>query len=59
MILIKKLIEIEQFVPNTLHLLQSKLYKQLGERLYLAFKNILLLESYTTLNDEDNSDSDS
>ncbi|EAR94146.2 hypothetical protein TTHERM_00522130 (macronuclear) [Tetrahymena thermophila SB210] len=48
-ILKKKLKEVEKYIPHCTYFLKSKLYKDLGDRIFLCFKNQLLLQTYNHL----------
>ncbi|KAL4441652.1 hypothetical protein ABPG74_021584 [Tetrahymena malaccensis] len=48
-ILKKKLKEVEKYIPHSTYFLKSKLYKDLGDRIFLCFKNQLLLQTYNYL----------
>ena len=39
----KRLADIENFIPHATQLLNIKLYKELGDRIFLCFKNQILL----------------
>lgn len=45
----KKLRDIEKFIPHATQFLNAKLYKELGDRIFVCFKNQILLQTYNNL----------